>query len=247
MKTRIFVHRNAMALIFLAFPLFAHAQKHIDLAFDGIKTVYMVPPKGHCEIRKSPDAQVKIELSTHYKGDKVPVYSIVQRGDSLKVEQKDHPGSVSGSIPEWILWVPDETKLFYKTGNGGIDVKNLTASLTVETGKGNISISQSSGVFKIKTGNGDISVTGLHLLGACEINVAKGNCTLDMKEHEINARLTLQLSKKSKAVMPFQLEEGKTFSEQGNNETWTEKSITLGSANNQILMRSGNGNIKLIK
>jgi len=89
MKTRIFIHQNAIVLSLFALPLFSFAQKDLDLSFDGIKTVYMTPPKGDCEIRMSRNAQVKIELSTGYNGDKAPVYSIVQSGDSLKVDTMD--------------------------------------------------------------------------------------------------------------------------------------------------------------
>lgn len=163
----------------------AQAQIQIKQSFQGIRLIYMMPPKGDCRIQISPGTRVTIALETHYDGDDVPAYSFLQQGDTLTIRETYHPASVRGGMPVWTLQIPMGTQVSYKTGAGSISVMGLSANLELNTGKGNIDIHDFSGSVFGSTGHGNIELRRSN--GMVDLHTGTGNILLSASRGTLKA------------------------------------------------------------
>lgn len=272
MKSKNF--RKSQNLLRFALILFStiavtplYGQKLIDTSYEGVKQVYITIPKGSCEIN-SGGTVLRVQLNAESVDKIVPIYTLKKVGDTLRITQQSHTGSVQNYRPVWTITVPSHIDVFMRTGNGTLKIRNASLDITAEISKGDIILEQVEGSFNLKTANGNIAVDGLKIRGSTAFKASKGDCKIRLKENpehdlvvsSVTGNVTLNLnhfdfqglvkvtlSSKSKFVTDLKSTQTKSYTPSGTRELLTEQWIQIGQKTNQLLLSTDIGTVTLLK
>lgn len=168
MKNPIFLIQ--LLFIFLV-PSAVVAQKELSKTFKDIQSIRINTASGDCEIVKSPNASVTVQLSHSYDdGEFEP--EIEQNGNRIVIKESFKVRSVSGT-GKWTLTVPDGLEIRFQSGSGGVIASNLKLDMDANTGSGSFDISKVTGDIKATTGSGDFTISDFN--GDINANIGSGS------------------------------------------------------------------------
>lgn len=166
----------------------------------------------------------------------------------VKVNQKDDLVTIKAGWPEW-PGTPMEVACELKTTSsvnlkevkldaGDIEIADLYGEAHVHLGKGQVTVTNYSGSLKADVGEGTVTAEVLDLRkdDVIEITVDTGD-------------IELQLEETAGAVVEAEARGGKLESEFKLGRTALGSSVkgTIGSGEARIILRTGNGNIRIVK
>ena len=240
-----------IALVAMLAPLSLFAQKEVSKSFTGIKKIRMTTASGNCEIKKSADAGVTVDIKYTYNDDDYEP-SITQEGDRLVIKEKFHGQSSHGSA-DWKLTVPDNLEIQFTTGSGHVEAAGLALDLTATTGSGNLIFTNLKGEVNSNTGSGDVELENVNgtisaTSGSGHFRVNKSSGELTLTSGSGNLRL-----KDSKAAFRVTTGSGdvtgETISIDGSSSFTTgsgDTEVTLAaSPKHDLSLTSGSGNASL--
>ena len=168
----------------------------ITKEFKGIKTIDISTVSGNCKIMRGEDSTVKITLTHHYKPARTYEPIFEQKGDLLKLKEK-MKGSNSG-YSEWVLTVPEQMDITFKSASGSMSIKDITGKINVRTASGrveasNIKITESS---KFSSASGNVNVTFSDSpMYDVSASSASGDAIIDFNNNPIAGTIEMQMRK----------------------------------------------------
>ena len=126
---------------------------------------------GDCIIKKGASDKIEVWLNYDiYPRDAFePEFS--ERGRYLKLEENFF-GSSNGSS-EWIIAVPDGTRIKFSTASGNIAVENLSGEFDFNTASGDIELIDCKGEFDLNSASGDVTLE--NCTGDFRVGTASGD------------------------------------------------------------------------
>jgi len=158
---------TALFSILLFVSLTAWGQQ-FQSSYSNINEIQLSTGSADCEIIKSANAQVGLELYHNLDGDYEPI--IIERDNKLVLKDNQYRGNAN---MRWVLRVPADIDIKYTAGSGDLTVKDVDINLTSITGSGDISISNVAGVYRSNTGSGDIEL--MTFSGEISANTGSGD------------------------------------------------------------------------
>ena len=163
----------------------------VEKEFSGIKSIDISTISGNCKVFRSDDSIVKVTLTHHYKPARTYEPIFEQKGDVLKL--KEHmTGSNSGNS-EWVLVVPAQTNINFKSASGSMSIKDITGKIKVRTASGHVIVSLAeSPKFDISissaSGNTEIDFNNNPIAGTIEMkaraDIGKIECPIEFTSQE---------------------------------------------------------------
>jgi hypothetical protein len=166
--------KRIIGLVVLAFMLSSAgvlAQKTVSKSFSGIKKIRMNTASGSCDIRRSPDASVKVSVDYTYDTDRFEP-RMDQEGDRLVIKETYRGNSGNGDS-KWTITIPDNMSFTFSTGSGNLDAADISLDLNANTGSGNLTFTNVKGTVDGSTGSGDIEL--VNFSGDMHANTGSGN------------------------------------------------------------------------
>jgi hypothetical protein len=184
MKTNILL--RLLIIIFLLGFLVTSVQaekKEIVKTFKNKTRVDISTVSGDCLVKIVKGNQIKVQLLYDYPEDCFePVF--VESGSTLELEE-DFSGSCSGrSI--WKLFVPEKTRIKFKSASGDFAANGLRNSLYASTASGDFELNNIEGDIEIKSASGDLEASDIK--GSLEVKTASGDLEVENISGSIDIR-----------------------------------------------------------
>ena len=210
----------------------AMAQKTINKEYSGIKEIEISTASGDCDVIKSTNNKVSLELTYSYDDDRFePVFE--QDGDLLILKEKFKKNSSGSGSSNWQLSVPDNIKLTFNSGSGNLDLQGLNLEFSSNTGSGDIDLKNLVGEFSSNSGSGEVRIDGYK--GKLKINTGSG----DVELTEASGNLNINLG--SGDIDASRVDGSVKFNAGSGDITVSEATITASSSVN-----AGSGDTKVI-
>ncbi|HZM16220.1 MAG TPA: DUF4097 family beta strand repeat-containing protein [Candidatus Krumholzibacteria bacterium] len=170
-----------------------------EWSFTGVERIEIKGVSGDVVVRPATGKQVEVKLVAHVVPSDAFEPRVEQSGTSLRIDERWHGGSSSGSV-EWTVLVPKgaaDLRLAMDTASGDLDVEGIAARIDLDTASGDIictdvqlgnssDLSTASGDFTFKrvtlgsncdltTASGDFEFTDVDLGEGCDISTASGS------------------------------------------------------------------------
>jgi DUF4097 and DUF4098 domain-containing protein YvlB len=174
----------AIMVLFLAI-LTASAEEVVDKqTFNGISELQIKAVSGDCRINAVDGNGVTVEV--RYDVDPKDSFrpEMYKDGNELKINE-NWSGSSSGKV-QWLIEVPKNIEVEYKTASGDLSVEGLHGEIEAETASGEIELTDVNGEFEISTASGDISIRDAK--GDFEFSCASGEIQALRLEGEIECK-----------------------------------------------------------
>jgi len=136
--------------------LVAGEGQKIEKNFESPKALRVILTRGNCDIAKSRDGKLKVEVKYDDAANRFEPIMEVNEG-TLLLREKFSLKSWKGET-EWHLWVPDSTNISVTTASGNLTIADMKGGISVLTASGNISLSRCAGKMEIKSMSGGVDV-----------------------------------------------------------------------------------------
>lgn len=175
--------------------LLAGEKKEINKTFEGKKSVKIKLVLGNCTLKKSNDQNIHVRVVYSYDEEDFEV-KFTEKTKSLSIKEKIH-GNNNGGYSKWLIEIPDETEIDFKSATGDLNISNLMLEIDGSSGTGEIEIIDAGGEFELSSGTGDIRVencegefdissgTGRVILEECSGTIEASSGTGRVKAHNI--------------------------------------------------------------
>lgn len=184
MKANIFL--RLLLIIFLLGFLVTSVQaekKEIVKTFKDKTAVHISTVSGDCLVRVVKGNQIKVQLLYDYPEDCFEAI-FVESGSTLELEE-DFSGSCSGRSV-WKLFVPEKTRIKFKSASGDFDANGLKNDLYASTASGDIELKNIEGEIEIKSASGDLEASDIK--GDLEVKTASGDLEVEDISGSIDIR-----------------------------------------------------------
>ena len=165
--------------IFLGFmvstALLAAPEERVDKTFGKKDEIRFKLVLGDCHLKKSSDSRIHVHLVYSYEPDMSYEPRMVERGDTLYLEEKMHGNNPKGHSA-WTVEVPDDIEIEFGSATGDLTVEGLIIEIDGSTGTGDIDLIQVEGEYDLSTGTGHV-----------ELSQAKGEFDLSSGTGNVNA------------------------------------------------------------
>lgn len=236
----------------LIFAIVAFGQaKKLSKSFSNVKTIQIKTSSSDIYLKRSDDANVKLDLSYTYDADEYTP-QMDENSGKLIISEEFSRGSHSGSST-WNLTVPQNVKVNINSGSGNItieelsadiksslgsgdvEVKSLKGNLNMNTGSGNINVQKIQGDVSLNAGSGDIRIESGS--GSFSVNAGSGTLVLEQIQGDISANTGSGDIRASALTL-----EGKSKFNTGSGDATVSLSKTL---DHDISVNSGSGDATL--
>jgi DUF4097 and DUF4098 domain-containing protein YvlB len=168
----------------MAAPAFTTAyEEKAEETFNAKKEVRIKLVLGDCQLEKSPDNKIHVDLVYEYDQMENFKFRMEDRGRYINLEE-DLSGKNNDGYSRWTVAVPDDTEIEFKSATGNFKIERLSVQADVSTGTGEIDILDTNGEIDVSTGTGDVRVencTGDIEASSGTGNVHFQNCTSDIE------------------------------------------------------------------
>ncbi|MEW6413056.1 MAG: DUF4097 family beta strand repeat-containing protein [Candidatus Zixiibacteriota bacterium] len=131
----------------------AHA-RGLTRTFDAKEMVKINTISGDCIIRKGEPGKIIVEVDAHYTPYDSFEPKIRERANSIVIDEKFY-GSSSGDS-DWIITVPDGTRIRFSSASGDFEAHDLKGDFTVSVASGEILLTNCEGEFDLSSASGDV-------------------------------------------------------------------------------------------
>lgn len=193
---------TTLSAMFLLFSVQIHAEEQkIEKKFSSKSTISISTISGNCMIYKGETNEIIVSLNYTYPS-KCFDYSIDEKSNAIKISER-FSGSCSGES-EWVITVPQTTKVDVNTVSGDVLVVGINAEVNVntvsgditlqsiiaervvaKTASGDLELSKVSSELSFTTASGDININGAS--GEYRISSASGG----FEAKDFNGNLSL--------------------------------------------------------
>lgn len=168
-------------IIFFALMVLVSAQKSktITKSFEDVSKLTIDLVLGDCELIKSTDGKVNVELTYSYDDEDFEAI-IEERNGKVYLEEefysrhRDHDRGRS----KWIIEVPNDIDVKFETATGNLKIKDASLTIDGNTGTGNLLVENSKGEFELNSGTGNLLIVKSD--GEFDLNSGTGD--VDVKE-----------------------------------------------------------------
>ena len=142
--------------------LFAHTSEHHESSYTwNGGEVSIDVGSGDVHVAAGTGSQIEIAYTEHYELKK-PTVTATTNGNGLQLRARCPGGIFSNNCEiNYTVTLPTSAHLVVHTGDGGIDVADLTGGMSADSGNGGITFDNVSGEIVAHTGDGGIRATGL--------------------------------------------------------------------------------------
>lgn len=161
----------AMTAVFLlSVSAFGWRGDEIVETFDAKELVSINTISGDCVVKKGSGDKIEVRVIADVRPrDNYEPY-FKERGSSLRLTEKIH-GSTSGPS-EWIITVPDGTRIKFSSASGEFEAEDLEAEFEVSTASGDIRLTNCKGLFELSSASGSVILEDCS--GEFEVSSASG-------------------------------------------------------------------------
>jgi len=158
--------------------------KNINKTYSGIDELEIELVLSSCEIIKSNDTKIHVNVEYTYNED---VYKVVfkEKTDKLVVEEKFEDNDDNDGESIWKISIPDGMEVEFSSATGCLTLKGINAKLEGSSGTGCLTGENLSGKYELGSGTGNIEVTDSE--GDFELNSGTGNVKISNSKGEFDA------------------------------------------------------------
>lgn len=245
--------KNTLTLIALVVSIGAIAQsKKINKSFDGIKNIEINTASGDCDLVKSSNTAVAVEVTYSYDDDRFEAI-LEKDGSTLVLKEKFKTNSSGSGSSHWKVSIPDNLEVKFNSGSGDLNAKSISAEISSNVGSGDIELSSISGDFKGNTGSGEVNVEDYQ--GDLKVNTGSGDVTISNSKGDLKINLGSGEIDANRVEGAFSFNAGSgdisvrdatlTGSSSFNSGSGDAKVVLKSELKNNISINSGSGNATL--
>ena len=228
----------AVVILFVSFSFTQIRGTEINKTYPKKEYVKLKAALGSCKVIKSSDGKIHVRLIYSFKDNEFRPH-FTETEDELDLEEEFKVKNPDGKS-EWIISIPGETKIDFKSGTGSFSAEDVKAGCKVETGTGSVSLENGSGKFKISSGTGSIRFTNMS--GDFDASSGTGSLKVD------NSKGVFKLSSGTGSLDVRNIDtEGSSKFNSGTGSVYVslssspDKDLTIGSGTgNAVLNYNGN-------
>ena len=135
----------------------AFAEEEIQKTFDKKKEIEIKCVLGGCEILKSKDNKIHVDLIYSYDEEDFKA-EFEERGDKLVIEEEIY-GNNSNGHSHWKIYIPDGMEVDFESATGGLTVEGVDADLEGSSGTGSMTLINIKGEYEVSSGTGSVKLS----------------------------------------------------------------------------------------
>jgi uncharacterized iron-regulated membrane protein len=170
---------GGLSIVSLAFTKTVTETK--TFAVGNQPTLILNDGNGSVHVERGPADQITIVAHKHfpsYQSDELQVQYKQDSASNTVTVSTDENGFSLFSFPIWAnfdVTIPSQTNMNIKTGNGSVDVHDISGQIALSSGNGSVTASTISGQMTMHSGNGSITITGSQASGASTFEDGNGS------------------------------------------------------------------------
>ena len=173
-----------LSIFTICFALMAgivSAQSALNKSFNGVKKIKINTASGSCEITRSKDASVGVNVEHTYDSRFEP--RMEMEDDHLVIKEVFNGNQFHG-YSKWKLTVPDNISIDFSTGSGDFTAGEISLDLDATTGSGNLTFTKVKGKVEGSTGSGDVEL--IFFDGDADLNTGSGNMNVENSRGDLS-------------------------------------------------------------
>lgn len=171
-------------VIMMSVGMAAAREKHvITESFEAKKSIKIQTAIGNCRVAKSDDGKIHVEVI--YTVDPDSFEPEFRDKGSRLIIREDIDGDTNGGKIFWVIHIPKETRVQFKSGTGDFKMEGIGADIDVSTGTGEIEIIDCRGDLEASTGTGNILIIGCE--GEIDVSTGTGRVEIEKSKGYFDA------------------------------------------------------------
>lgn len=182
-KTKSVIMMTIILGLFFVSTIYAQREKEINKTFDKKNEVKIKLVLGSCEITKSSDDKIHVNVVYTYDDDNFEA-RFRERSRYVSIQEKFN-GNEPRGYSRWTVEIPGGTEIDFNSATGDLLLDDTSSDVKGSTGTGDIEFRSAIGEFDVSTGTGNIDIMDSE--GEFDVSSGTGRVVIEKSKGNFDA------------------------------------------------------------